>query len=88
MERKLQFNNYGGSRDKGYVAFEVNKIQEDSLDSIPSPSSSVKIQIKGGKVGLKCKGKTLLGAVNKILGQNCAQQCFAEKIKNKKFKCS
>ena len=36
----------------------VEKILKGSLDSIPSPSPSVKIQIKGGKVGLKCKGKT------------------------------
>ena len=44
----------------------VKKILEDSLDSIPSPSPSVKIQIMGGKVGLRCKGKTLLGIVNKL----------------------
>ena len=31
----------------------VEKIQEDSLDSIPSPSPSVKIQINGGKVYLR-----------------------------------
>ena len=37
----------------------VEKLQEDSLDSIPSPS--VKIQIIGGKVCLRCKGKTLPG---------------------------
>ena len=28
----------------------VEKVLEDSLDSIPSPSTSVKIQIIGGKV--------------------------------------
>ena len=39
----------------------VENIQEDSLDSIPSPSLSVKIQIMSGKVCLRCKGKTLLG---------------------------
>ena len=32
---------------------EVEKILEDSLDSIPSPSPSVKIQIIGGKVYLR-----------------------------------
>ena len=42
----------------------VKKILEGSLDLIPSPSPSVKIQIIGGKVGLGCKSKTLLGAVN------------------------
>ena len=46
------------------VLFKVEKIQEDSLDSISSPS--VKIQIIGGKVYLSCKGKTLLCNVNKL----------------------
>ena len=43
----------------------VEKILKGSLDSIPSPSPSVKIQVMGGKVCLRCKGKTLL--VNKLL---------------------
>jgi len=42
----------------------VEKILKGSLDLIPSPS--VKIQIIGGKVCLRCKGKTLLGVVNKL----------------------
>ena len=37
------------------------------LDSIQSPLPSVRIQIMGGKVCLRCKGKTLLGAVNTLL---------------------
>jgi hypothetical protein len=41
----------------------VEKIFKE--DSIPSPS--VKIQIMGGKVCLRCKGKTLLGDVNILL---------------------
>merc|ERR1712051_852792 len=45
----------------------VKKILKGSLDSMPSPSPSVKIQIMGGKVCLRCKGKTLLGVVNKLL---------------------
>ena len=45
----------------------VEKILKDSLDSIPPPSPSVKIQIMGGKVCLRCRGKTLLGVVNKLL---------------------
>ena len=45
----------------------VENIYEDSLDLIPSPSPSVKIQIVGGKVCLRCKGKTLSGVVNKFL---------------------
>ena len=43
----------------------VEKILKGSLDLIPSPS--MKIQIMGGKVCLRCKGKTLLGIVNKLL---------------------
>ena len=45
----------------------VENILKGSLDLIPSPSSSVKIQIMAGKVCLRCKGKTLLGVVNKLL---------------------
>ena len=43
----------------------VEKILKGSLDSIPLPS--VKIRTMGGKVCLRCKGKTLLGIVNKLL---------------------
>ena len=46
----------------------VDKIEKNlkgSLDWFPSPS--VKIQIMGGKVRLRCKGKTLLGIVKKLL---------------------
>ena len=49
-----------------YLLSKVKKTEEDSLDSIPSLSPSVKIQIMGGKVYLSCKGKTLLGDVNKL----------------------
>jgi hypothetical protein len=45
----------------------VKKILKDSLDSISSPSSSVKIQIIGWKVCWRCKGKTLLSLANKLL---------------------
>ena len=45
----------------------VEKILKSSLDLIQSPSPSVKIQIIGGKVCLRCKGKTLLDGVNKLL---------------------
>ena len=45
----------------------VENILKGSLDLIPSPSPSVKIQILGRKVCLKCKGKTLLGIVVKKL---------------------
>ena len=45
----------------------VEKILEGILDSISSPSPLVKIQFMGGKVCLKCKGKTLMSDVNKLL---------------------
>ena len=47
----------------------VEKILKGSLDSIPSPS--LKILIMGEKVCLRCKGKTLLGVVNKLLKKKC-----------------
>ena len=68
---------------KKYLFIKVEKNLKDSLDSIPSP---VKIQIMGGKVCFRCKGKTLLGDVNKLfvfksflatLSTGLAQQCFA-----------
>ena len=49
------------------VIIKVEKILKGSVDSIPSPLPSVKIQIMGGKVCLSCKGKTLLGIINKLL---------------------
>ena len=52
---------------KIYFYFKVEKIQKGSLDSIPSSLPSVKIQIICWKVFLRCKGKTLLGIVNKLL---------------------
>ena len=45
--------------------YTVEKILKGSLDLISSPS--VKIQIIGGKVCLRRKGKTLLGIANKRL---------------------
>ena len=51
----------------GQFAIKVEKILKGSLDLIPSPLPSLKIQIMVGKVCLKCKGKTLLGVVNKHL---------------------
>ena len=49
------------------LLLKVEKILKGSLDSIRSPSPSVKIQIMGRKVCLRCKVKTLLGVVNKLL---------------------
>ena len=58
----------------------VEKILKGSLDSILSPSPSVKIQIIGGKIFLGYKGETLLDVVNKLLKKRFVdntQQCFA-----------
>ena len=59
----------------------VEKILKGSLDSIPPPSPSVKIQIMGGKVCLRYKGKTLLGGCQQTLENkkfvDITQQCFA-----------
>jgi len=49
-----------------FYSLKVEKILKGSLDSIPSPSPSVKIQMMGGKVCLRWKGKILLGVVNKL----------------------
>ena len=49
-----------------YCIVKVEKVLKGSRNSIPSPSPSVKIQIMGRKVCLRCKGKTLLGDVNKL----------------------
>ena len=43
------------------IILKVEKNLKGSLDLIPSPSTSVKIQIMCGKVCLRRKGKTLLG---------------------------
>ena len=49
-----------------HQVIKVENTLKGSLDSIQSPSPSVKIQIMGRKVCLWCKGKTLLGDVNKL----------------------
>ena len=49
----------------------VEKVLKGSLDLIPPPSPSVKIQIMSGKVCLRCKGKRLLVVVNKLLKTIC-----------------
>ena len=64
---KQEVGHFRQSMDSDVNASKVEKILKDSLDSIPSPSSSVKIQTMGGKVCLRCKGKTLTGDVNKFL---------------------
>ena len=44
----------------------VEKIWKGGMDSISSRSTSAKIQIMGGKVCLRRKGKIFLGVVNKL----------------------
>ena len=61
---KIGLRTYAIERTK---CFKEENILKGSLDSIPSPSPSVKIQIMGGKVCLRCKGKTLLSVVDKLL---------------------
>ena len=53
------------------VEFKIEEILKGNLYLIPSPS--VKIQIMGGKVYLRCKGKTF---ENKKF-VDITQQCFA-----------
>jgi hypothetical protein len=64
-----------------FVICKLEKILTGSLNSILSPSPSVKIQIMGGKICLRCKGETLLGVVNKLFKTkkfvDNTQQCFA-----------
>ena len=61
--------------------FKVENILKDNLDSIPSPSPSVKIQIMCWKSCFRCKDKTLLGVVDKFLKTkkfvDITQQCLA-----------
>jgi hypothetical protein len=63
----------------------VEKILKDSLNSIPSHSPSLKIQIMDGKVCLMCKGKTLL-----VCCQHPAMFCLyiSRKFSGPYFECS
>ena len=63
---KQEVGHFRQSMDSDVNASKVENFLKDSLDSIPSPSSSVKIQITGRKGCLKCKGKTLLGVFNQL----------------------
>ena len=56
-----------------YNKNKVEKILKGSLDLIPLPSPSMKIQIMDGKVCLRCKGKTTFE--NKKF--EITQQCLA-----------
>ena len=69
-----------------YQTFKVEFFLKGSLDWIPSPSPSVKIQVMGGKVCLRCKGKTLL-LFSKVCWHHPAMFCLitSSKLANKKF---
>ena len=56
------------ARIKLYIG-KAEKILKGSLDLIPSPSPSVKVQIMGGKGWMGCKCTTLLGNVKKLYFQ-------------------
>ena len=58
------FSNIPKVMPKVLYFIKVEKILKCSLHLIPSPS--VKIQIIGRNDFLRCKGKTLLGIVNKL----------------------
>ena len=60
----------------------VEKILKGRLDSIPSPSPSVKIQIMGEKVCLGCKSKTksLLTSPSKVLSYYRVSHCKVGKV--------
>ena len=48
------------------VPGKVENILKGSLDSIPSPSPSIKIQIMCGKVCLRCKGNLLIALLPQV----------------------
>ena len=62
MEKNRLFLYFDQLREPA-ILFRVEDILKGSLNLIPSTSPSVEIQIMGGS----CKGKTLLGVVNKLL---------------------
>ena len=63
--KKQEWSRFINIIELSIAKVKVEKTIKGSLDSIPSPS--VKIQIIGGKDGLRSKSKTLLGIVNKLL---------------------
>ena len=57
--------------------YKVENILKGSLDTIPSPSPSVKIQIMGGKVCLRCKAGHCQQTFENKKFVDITQQCFA-----------
>ena len=72
MEAEFNLNLMGVAGEKGVAqhtllrfVIKVENIEEDSLDSIPPPRRH--LPSNGEKVCLRCRGKILLGVVNKLL---------------------
>ena len=57
---------YNCKGDDSLFLNSLEKVLKGSLDYIPSPLPSLKIQIIGGKVGLRFKNKIFLVIVNKL----------------------
>ena len=71
-------------RSNIFNKFKVSKVEnilKCSLDSIPSPSPSVKIQIMVGKVCLRCKRQNIVGPFQQTFENkkfvDITQQCFS-----------
>ena len=60
------WQNLGRILENEFIKVKVEKILKGCLDWIPSSSPSVKSQIMDRKACLRCKGKSLLGVVNKL----------------------
>ena len=70
------------------MVFKLEKIIKGSLDSTPLPSPSMKIQIMGGKVCLRCKGKTLRDVVNKLFDIKSSSNVLQSKLSHPWFEFS
>jgi hypothetical protein len=70
-------NNFNGTyfHHHSNFVYKVENIFKGSLDLIPSPSTLVKIQIMGRKIGLRRKGKTLQHC-NKLFCKNPGMFCI------------
>ena len=72
MQTQLQCHN---------VFYKVEKMLKGSLDLIPSPPLSVKIQIMGRKVCLRCQRQNTAGRCQQTFENkkyvDITQQCFA-----------
>ena len=91
--QKKKFGKKDCNFKPSYFPIKVEKILKGNLDSILSPSPSMKIQVMGGKICFRYKGETLMGVVNKLLKTKslltthsnvlplCLKQTFPLKVK-------